>query len=117
MTRNLEAVQGWVCTRRRSVQVNAVQDGSLGSCAAPLRGTAQGCAGGTRCDTVRHLCRAPWGRLGLKVFGVAQFTPILVFSTKKQKTKSWQEVEMKLRQLLAGSCWASLNPEFLCACG
>lgn len=64
MTRNLEAVQGWVRTRRRSVQVNAVQDGSLGSCAAPLRGMARGCLVGhgvTQCDTCAGLHGAGWG--------------------------------------------------------
>lgn len=110
MTRNLEAVQGWVRTRRRGVQVNAVQDGSLGSSAAPLRGTARGCAGGTRCDTVRRLRRAPPGRLGLKAFGVAKFTPLLVFTAKRAEDKILAGAGDEARAAVSGFLLSLLPP-------
>lgn len=86
MTRNLELVQGLMHARHRSVQVNTVQDWSLGRlcCSDPGHGT--GCAGGAvsgaagwhRATPVQG--RAQPGRLGLKTFIVAKFTPVLAFS-------------------------------------
>ena len=94
MTRNLELVQGLILTRDRSVQVNAVQDWSLGQLCGSDPGHGVGCAGRAVSGIAgRHRAtpargRAQPGGLGLKAFAVAELTPVLVFSAHKQKTKS-----------------------------
>lgn len=94
MTRNLELVQGLIRTRRCSVQVNTVQDWSLGQLCCSDSGHSAGRAGGAVSGTAGwHRAmpaqgRAQPGSLGLKAFAVAKFTPILAFSADKQKTKS-----------------------------
>ena len=94
MTRNLEPVQGLIRTRHRSVQVNTVQDWSLGQLCHSDPGHGAGCAGGAVSGTAGwHRAmpvqgRAQPGGLGLKAFVVAKFTPVLAFSADKQKTKS-----------------------------
>lgn len=81
MTRNLELIQGLIHTKRCSVQVNTVQDWSLGQLSCSELGHSVGCAGW-------HCVMPMQGWTGAGDILVPKFTPILAFSADTQKTKS-----------------------------
>ena len=104
MTRNLELVQGLILTRDRSVQVNAVQDWSLGQLCGSDPGHGAGCAGRAvsgiagrhRATPVRG--RAQPGGLGLKAFAVAEFLCSAPTSRRQNLAGSVDEAQAAVRR-------------------